>query len=523
MDDGDIDNFGEETPEICRPVVKGASEGPVRDVREDLIQRFCKSTDEHFGSYGLLVGLFSHLQSDGYISGDQHEKLVEAVDEIRKPSRRMASVRESSPKTYSDLARASRRSSMMSTPAAGPSKPSPETFKNDAAAVLMLPCFGFKGPQGHIGPKERGNFEDTQETPCLPEGVDAKKVLHDRVFNCQAYGNIQDDSLVISFGFVQPVNYAGRYRIELGRLTAWLQAIGSQYTNQPYHNWRHAFDVFQLCFLMLTDGGMSAYFNYQDACSILIAAIAHDVGHAGTNNPFQLKARTQLAVMYNDQSPLENMHASRTFETMLKPGANFLEQLPREDFDNVRAKIVDAILATDPSHHFDFVKKFAARSEQVNTDPFLPCVNVSKDEKDKAANKQDRALLLQGIVHMADIGNAFRPWDVYKKLVVNLEAEFFMQGDQELALGLPITPMMNRANDSLACGQGFFLGKLVRPLFDLYAYFLDDELEDQFGQTLENNKDRWQELVESYGKKSAGELLSLPGQGTRELTESFAD
>merc|ERR1712203_275811 len=89
------------------------------------------------------------------------------------------------------------------------------------------------------------------------------------------------------------------------------------------------------------------------------------------------------------------------------------------------------------------------------------------------------------------------------------ETEFFKQGDQERDLGLPITPMMDRTKDSLATGQGFFLGKLVLPILELYNHFMEKELADFFRSTLTDNKDKWAELVEEHGKKSAQDLIAL--------------
>merc|ERR1711972_607365 len=107
------------------------------------------------------------------------------------------------------------------------------------------------------------------------------------------------------------------------------------------------------------------------------------------------------------------------------------------------------------------------------------------------------------------IGNGFRPWNVYKDLVVALENEFFIQGDKERELGVPITPMMDRTKDSLAVGQGFFLGKLVLPLYDLYSGFMEDELNEVCKSNLLENKERWGKLVEEFGKRPSSEILKL--------------
>ena len=47
---------------------------------------------------------------------------------------------------------------------------------------------------------------------------------------------------------------------------------------------------------------------------MLIAAIAHDVGHTAVNNQFLIDTSHELALMYNDHSPMENMHCAKLFQ-----------------------------------------------------------------------------------------------------------------------------------------------------------------------------------------------------------------
>jgi hypothetical protein len=42
--------------------------------------------------------------------------------------------------------------------------------------------------------------------------------------------------------------------------------------------------------------------------SLILSAIGHDMDHPGLNNAYQINALTELAVAYNDSSPLENHH-----------------------------------------------------------------------------------------------------------------------------------------------------------------------------------------------------------------------
>ena len=47
--------------------------------------------------------------------------------------------------------------------------------------------------------------------------------------------------------------------------------------------------------------------------SFLLAAISHDLGHPGVNNPFLINTIDKLAIRYNDKSILENMHVEKVF------------------------------------------------------------------------------------------------------------------------------------------------------------------------------------------------------------------
>lgn len=47
-----------------------------------------------------------------------------------------------------------------------------------------------------------------------------------------------------------------------------------------------------------------------------MAAAVHDYQHPGLNNPYLVNSRHELAIRYNDKSPLENHHASSAFFLM---------------------------------------------------------------------------------------------------------------------------------------------------------------------------------------------------------------
>ena len=60
----------------------------------------------------------------------------------------------------------------------------------------------------------------------------------------------------------------------------------------------------------------------------IIACLGHDLGHPGTNNRFLIQTKHNLAVQYNDNSVLENMHARDLFMILLEDKYNILKGLP---------------------------------------------------------------------------------------------------------------------------------------------------------------------------------------------------
>ena len=70
--------------------------------------------------------------------------------------------------------------------------------------------------------------------------------------------------------------------------------------------------------------GLNTIFSKLEILAVLIAALAHDVGHPGVNNVYLIKAKNELALRHNDRSPLENMHCSVLYDILNKKESNIL-------------------------------------------------------------------------------------------------------------------------------------------------------------------------------------------------------
>lgn len=81
--------------------------------------------------------------------------------------------------------------------------------------------------------------------------------------------------------------------------------------------------------VIVTRGGLlPGYGDSFTHLSCILAAAAHDVEHYGLTNDFLVASQDDLAVLYNDKSPLENHHASRLFSLLKRPELNLLSHMP---------------------------------------------------------------------------------------------------------------------------------------------------------------------------------------------------
>jgi len=81
-------------------------------------------------------------------------------------------------------------------------------------------------------------------------------------------------------------------------------------------------------------------------------------------------------------------------------------------YRDIRRIIISAILATDMINHFELMSKFTTH---INTAPFSP------------KNTESRQLLLNVILHVADIANVSRPWELSKMWCDRVLEEFLNQ------------------------------------------------------------------------------------------------
>ena len=222
--------------------------------------------------------------------------------------------------------------------------------------------------------------------------------------------------------------------------------------------------------------------NSLDLLSIVLASLGHDVGHPGLTNRFLVNNRDPLAIQYNDNSVLENMHCSLTFGIMNKPGCNVLQSLGPGDWVTTRKLIIEMILETDMSKHFEILAKFRTRAI------ILSDYSIS--------NIEDKANVLAMGLKCADIAHSAKDTTLHIKWTNLVCEEFFTQGDLEKSRGQTVSMYCDRQATDIAKSQIGFIKNICLPLFEVWCKYLASDLVNNTSLAcLKNNLAHWQNSI----------------------------
>jgi hypothetical protein len=241
-------------------------------------------------------------------------------------------------------------------------------------------------------------------------------------------------------------------------ISAFFRKVKTSYNDLPYHNFQHAISAMHYSYKLVQAASLVQYLEKSDLFALIVGALCHDIGHRGYNSAFEVTTRSELALRYNDCSPLENHHCAQTFEIALSSGGhcNIFKDMSAEFYTHVRKVMVASILGTDMKHHGDHVK--TAKEFDPTTD-----------------ERGDRAIVISGLVmHAADIANPFMPPDISRRWGDVLCQEFTKQVEAERQLSLPVTPFMDGLTNPVAKAKSgigftdFVVFPMVDPLFRIF-------------------------------------------------------
>ena len=203
-----------------------------------------------------------------------------------------------------------------------------------------------------------------------------------------------------------------RWRMSPAELKTFLMASRAAYNDfVNYHNFRHVVDVMQAIFYFLLQLGVlppfpgaasastrkaaspiAALLKPFDALTLLITAIGHDVGHPGVNNAFLVALNAPLAQLYNDRSVLEAFHCAAYSQILRRYWKTAFEDV------SMRGLMINSILATDMSLHFNYMKDLGNLQDKVHH-------NNGTDGWSPQNLNEYRVLTCALLVKCADISN----------------------------------------------------------------------------------------------------------------------
>eukprot|EP00411_Alexandrium_monilatum_P025735 CAMPEP_0175335936 /NCGR_PEP_ID=MMETSP0095-20121207/3551_1 /TAXON_ID=311494 /ORGANISM="Alexandrium monilatum, Strain CCMP3105" /LENGTH=588 /DNA_ID=CAMNT_0016633273 /DNA_START=42 /DNA_END=1808 /DNA_ORIENTATION=- len=244
-------------------------------------------------------------------------------------------------------------------------------------------------------------------------------------------------------------------------LRTFIKRVQSGYLPNFFHSFAHAVDVLQMVTMLGHLMPWEALFSPAQRFALTAAALAHDLGHPGFSNVFLVEANDDLAVRYNDASPLENMHCSKLFEILRMQGADILGHFPKSQLRGLRKFMIEAIMRTDVAQH----AAFKVALDEICRESWEAFMSGNcKQHLAVVAKEENQVLLAHSLLHVADVCHSARPWKYAQVWALRAQEEWFIQGDQERALGLPILPHHDRKTASLPDGQLGYIYGVVAPL-----------------------------------------------------------
>lgn len=218
--------------------------------------------------------------------------------------------------------------------------------------------------------------------------------------------------------------------------------------------------------------------------SAIIAGLGHDVSHPALTNKYLIATKDELALTYNDKSVLENMHIAKIFNIMGKESCNILANLSENDWIVCRKIIIEMILETDMSKHFESLGKFRTRTSSIGD------IDLDKPE--------DKLFIMCMAIKCADIGHSAKVTELHEKWTLLVSEEFFHQGDVEKEKNLPVSIYCDRETTDLPRSQAGFIKNICMPLYEAWGNYLkSDVIYKNCCDQLKINLKNWENKIKS--------------------------
>jgi cAMP-specific phosphodiesterase 4 len=234
------------------------------------------------------------------------------------------------------------------------------------------------------------------------------------------------------------------FEIHPSVLVTYLLHLEHHYRDNPYHNQIHAADVAQSMHVLISSPALTGVFSDLEVFAAIFASAIHDVDHPGFTNQYLINSNSELAIMYNDESVLEQHHLAVAFKLLQESNCDFLSSWSRKQRQSFRKTVIEMVLATDMSKHMSLLAdlKTMVEAKKVSNSSIV-CLD----------KYNDRIQVLQSMIHLADLSNPTKPIELYRSWNQRILEEYWRQGDKEKEQGLEVSPMCDRGNVTIEKSQ----------------------------------------------------------------------
>jgi hypothetical protein len=270
----------------------------------------------------------------------------------------------------------------------------------------------------------------------------------------------------VGWAVLQRTQLVQRLGLDEARLAAFFAALESGFgARNTFHTPERAAELVQAGHALILASGLLEELSAVQLYAFYLACAIADYRHPGTTAGFQCAVNSIRAVTYNDRAVHQNYALASAFQVMRRSESDPLEGLGAADRAEIRALVIDLVLATDLARHFDILGRHKATlaisgggggggggggagGAPGSPGPLPPA-------------PKDVPFLLQIVIKVTDVSETARPTPVYLRSVERRCEELAAQGDQEEAMSLPKSPFADRASETVP--------KMQLAIFDFVA------------------------------------------------------
>ncbi|NWT75846.1 PDE4B phosphodiesterase, partial [Prunella himalayana] len=317
---------------------------------------------------------------------------------------------------------------------------------------------------------------------------------HNRPLTCIMYAIFQERDLLKTF------------KISSDTFVTYMMTLEDHYhSDVAYHNSLHAADVAQSTHVLLSTPALDAVFTDLEILAAIFAAAIHDVDHPGVSNQFLINTNSELALMYNDESVLENHHLAVGFKLLQEEHCDIFQNLTKKQRQTLRKMVIDMVLATDMSKHMSLLAdlKTMVETKKVTSSGVLLLDNYT----DRIQQDKTHPALLSTLMT-----NSLRAGS-WENSVNFLFETLWCCLNPWFDFGQDISPTQHCGWVQLWVG---FIDYIVHPLWETWADLVQPDAQDIL-DTLEDNRNWYQSMI----PQSPSPPLEERGQDCQGLMEKF--